>query len=643
MLPEFGQLVLILATMVAVLQCIFGFVGAQTRRREWMAVVRPAAWVQTGLLVSAFGLLLHAFITHDRTVQAVADYTTAQLPLAYSIAAIWASPQGSLLLWAIVLAAWSVCALRQQTLLPDVVIARIGATLGALSSGCLAYVLSQSNPFGRIWPLAQSGAGLDPLLQNPLMMVHPPILYAGYVGTAVPFAFAVAVLLTARLEPRWLMWLRPYCVGSWALLTIGIALGSWWAYRVLGWGGWWFWDPVENISLMPWLIGAALIHSLALGHMQSRSARLTLLLSLGQFCLVVLGTVLVRSGELLSVHAFAAAPQTTHTLVIVILLIGCAAATLFCYASPRLRLDTPSPAPVFSRDTALLINTLMMVSAFAMVFLGTVYPLLARALGMGMISVGPPYFATLVTFLMAPVAAILPFGPAINPSASPWCVLRSLAPWLTIASCGALLTIWLFPRNSVSNAAGVAGVLWILGATLQWTWTQWRSYRQRPHLTAFGMSLAHCGVGVFIAGALLVGTQSIHHERALALGQNLTVGPYRLRLLAVTHASGPNYWTERFRLRVFNQTTAIGAIVAERRHYTRELTITEPGIYMAGWADVYILMGEPLGQQTWAVRVYYKPFVRLIWIGMGLMGGGGAISAMARLTRRHASLTNPAQ
>lgn len=643
MLPEFGQIVLILAMMVAMLQCIFGLIGAQTQRVEWMAMVRPAAWVQSGLVALAFALLIQAFVSHDFSVRAVADHTATSLASAYCVAAIWASPQGSVLLWVFVLAMWSLCALRAQTILPEVLLVRLGALLGALSCGCLAYLLWLNNPFSRVWPLLHPGTGLNPLLQNPLMLIHPPILYAGYVGSAVPCAFALAVILHQRIERHWLLWLRPYCLGSWAILTVGIGLGSWWAYRVLGWGGWWFWDPVENISLMPWLIGTALVHLLALSRMRSQFVRLSLFLAFIQFWLVALGTILVRSGGLLSVHSFTASAATPSTLLVVMLLVGLAGVGLFCLSNPGLKINaTDDRALLLARDTGLLFTNLMLISACSMVFLGTVYPFMAQTLGLGMISVGTPYYASLFTVLMAPVVALLPIGPWLSrPSSQPRSLPRSLAAWLIFACVGAFLSIRIFPRHSIASVAGVSSVLWVLGVTLQWLWVRWHSQDRPLCPTVVATSLAHCGVGVFVAGALLVGTQEIRHEQAVTLGHKLTIGPYSLSLETVSHDHGPNYDIERFRLRLFDQRQVVTDLVAERHHFPNGTTLTEPGIYHHGWADVYVIVGEPLGQHSWAIRTYYKPFIRWIWIGLGMIAAGGAISALARLGKHQARGPRP--
>ena len=636
MLPELGQILLVTALLMAVLQTALPLWGAHRGRATWMAVARPAAYAQLALLLGAFGVLTAAFVTQDFSVRYVAENSNSLLPLAYRYSAVWGAHEGSLLLWALVLALWCGAVALWSKRLPTEVSARVLGVLGIISIGFLAFLIFTSNPFARLLPAPLEGRDLNPLLQDPGLIIHPPMLYIGYVGFAVPFAFAIAALLEGRVDARWLRWTRPWTNVAWGFLTIGIALGSWWAYYELGWGGWWFWDPVENASFMPWLAGAALIHSQAVTEKRGSFASWTLLLAIAAFALSLLGTFLVRSGVLTSVHSFAADPSRgTFILIFLALVIGGA---LLLYALRAGALTSEDPRRGFlptSRETLLLANNLLLAAACGMVLLGTLYPLLADALGLGKVSVGPPYFGTLFVVLMAPLVALLPFGPLVNwqrDQASRR--LAMLAPWAGLALLLGVIAYFMAPQGALKTAAGVTGAAWVAFGTGRFVWTRLRG-NGRFTAEMVGMLLAHGGVAVFLAGALLVEALNVQREVALAPGQSLVVGTYEVRFEGVDHQQGPNYVADRGHLRVLQHDRELALLHPEKRLYASGgQVMTEAGIHARLNGDVYVALGESLGNNAWAVRVHIKPFVRWIWLGALLMALGGFVTAADRRFRR---------
>jgi cytochrome c-type biogenesis protein CcmF len=635
-LPELGQILLVTALLMAVLQTVLPLWGAHRGRATWMAVARPAAYAQLALLLGAFGVLTAAFVTQDFSVRYVAENSNSLLPLAYRYSAVWGAHEGSLLLWALVLALWCGAVALWSKRLPAEVAARVLGVLGIISIGFLAFLIFTSNPFARLIPAPLEGRDLNPLLQDPGLIIHPPMLYIGYVGFSVPFAFAIAALLEGRVDARWLRWTRPWTNVAWGFLTIGIALGSWWAYYELGWGGWWFWDPVENASFMPWLAGAALIHSQAVTEKRGSFASWTLLLAIAAFALSLLGTFLVRSGVLTSVHSFAADPSRgTFILIFLALVIGGA---LLLYALRAGALTSDDPRRGFlptSRETLLLANNLLLAAACGMVLLGTLYPLLADALGLGKVSVGPPYFGTLFVVLMAPLVALLPFGPLVNwqrDQASRR--LAMLAPWAGLALLLGVIAYFMAPQGALKTAAGVTGAAWVALGTGRFVWTRLRG-NGRFTAEMVGMLLAHGGVAVFLAGALLVEALNVQREVALAPGQSLVVGTYEVRFEGVDHQQGPNYVADRGHLRVFQHDRQLALLHPEKRLYASGgQVMTEAGIHARLNGDVYVALGESLGNNAWAVRVHIKPFVRWIWLGALLMALGGFVTAADRRFRR---------
>ena len=636
MLPELGQILLVTALLMAVLQAVLPLWGAQRGRATWMAVARPAAFAQLALLLGAFGVLTAAFVTQDFSVRYVAENSNSLLPLAYRYSAVWGAHEGSLLLWALVLALWNGAVALWSKRLPIEVLARVLGVLGIIGIGFLAFLIFTSNPFARLLPAPLEGHDLNPLLQDPGLIIHPPMLYLGYVGFAVPFAFAIAALLDGRVDARWLRWTRPWTNVAWGFLTLGIALGSWWAYYELGWGGWWFWDPVENASFMPWLAGAALIHSQAVTEKRGSFASWTLLLAIAAFALSLLGTFLVRSGVLTSVHSFAADPSRgTFILIFLALVVGGA---LLLYALRAGALGNDDPRRGFmptSRETLLLANNLLLAAACAMVLLGTLYPLLADALGLGKVSVGPPYFGTLFLLLMAPLVALLPFGPLVNwQRDQPSRALAMLAPWAVLALLLGGIAYFMAPQGALKTAAGVTAAAWVAFGTARFVWSRLRG-NGRFNAEMVGMLLAHGGVAVFLAGALLVEALNVQREVALSPGQTLQVAGYELRFEGVDHQQGPNYSADRGHVRVLRDDREVALLHPEKRAYASGgQMMTEAGIHARLNGDVYVALGEPLGNNAWAVRVHVKPFVRWIWLGALLMALGGFVTAADRRFRR---------
>jgi cytochrome c-type biogenesis protein CcmF len=636
-LPELGQLALILAMLVAALQAVLPLAGAQRGRAAWMAVARPAAYLQLALVALAFAILTHAFLVQDFSLRYVAENSNSLLPPVYRYTAVWGAHEGSLLLWALILALWTGAVARFSRRLPDDVIARVLGVMGLVAVGFLAFLIFTSNPFERLLPAAGEGRDLNPLLQDPGMIIHPPMLYMGYVGFSVPFAFAIAALLDGRVDARWLRWTRPWTNIAWGFLTIGIALGSWWAYYELGWGGWWFWDPVENASFMPWLAGAALLHSQAVTEKRGSFRGWTLLLAIAAFSLSLLGTFLVRSGVLTSVHAFAADPMRgVFILIFLGIVIG---GSLLLYALRAPDGDDGAPFAAASRETLLLANNLLLTAACAMVLLGTLYPLLADALELGKISVGPPYFALLFTLLMAPLVALLPFGPLTRwqreQASKP---LAMLLPWLGLAIGAGVAAYFTAPQGAWKVAAGVAASTWVVFGTARFLWSRFRLQGSRFTSEMLGMMLAHAGIAVFLVGALLVEGLNGQREVALKPGQSVELGRDAFRFEGVERLQGPNYIADRGTVQLLRDDAPVATLHPEKRTYVSGgQVMTEAAIEPGLLGDRYVALGESLGGGAWAVRVHSKPFVRWIWLGAVLMALGGFVTATDRRFRREAS------
>lgn len=630
MLPELGQFALVLALLVAALQAVLPLAGAQRGIGAWMAVARPAAFAQFALVTFAFGVLTYGFVSMDFSIKYVATNSNSLLPMMYRYTAVWGSHEGSLLLWALILSVWTAAVARFSQRLPAEVIARVLGVMGAVAFGFLAFLIFTSNPFERLLPAVAEGRDLNPLLQDPGMIIHPPMLYLGYVGFSVPFAFAIAALLDGRIDARWLRWTRPWTNVAWAFLTLGIALGSWWAYYELGWGGWWFWDPVENASFMPWLAGAALLHSQAVTEKRGSFRGWTLLLAIATFSLSLLGTFLVRSGVLTSVHAFAADPaRGVFILIFLGIVIG---GSLVLYAMRAPSDEGGAAFGTASRETLLLANNLLLSTACAMVLLGTLYPLLADALDLGKISVGPPYFALMFMVLMAPLILLLPFGPVTRwqreQASRP---LAMLLPWGVLALLAGTAAYFMTAQASWKVLAGVLASVWIAVGTLRFVWSRFAQSGRQFTAEMLGMTLAHAGIAVFLIGALLTEGLSQQREVAVARGQSVELGRYAFRFDGNERYQGPNYVGDRGTVTVLHDDAPVTVLHPEKRAYASGgQVMTEAAIDPGFSRDLYVAMGESLGGDTWALRVHVKPFVRWIWAGALLMMLGGLVTATDR-------------
>jgi cytochrome c-type biogenesis protein CcmF len=645
MVPELGHFALILALLVALVQSVLPLIGAQRRDAALMAVAGPAARVQFVLVALSFGCLAWSFATSDFSVVNVAEHSNSQLPLHYRIAATWGSHEGSLLLWVLMLTGWATAVTLRSRNLPSVLLARVLAVMGLVSVGFLLFLLFTSNPFLRLVPAAADGADLNPLLQDPGMVIHPPMLYMGYVGFSVAFAFAIAALMGGRLDATWARWSRPWTTAAWSFLTMGIALGSWWAYYELGWGGWWFWDPVENASFMPWLVGTALLHSLAVTEKRGTFKSWTVLLAIVAFSLSLLGTFLVRSGVLTSVHAFATDPaRGVFILIFLALVIG---GSLALYALRAGVVGGGAGFAMVSRESALLANNILLVVALGAVFLGTMYPMFLDALNLPKASVGPPYFNLVFPILMAPAAFLMGIGPIVS-----WrhAVVPDLARRLKWAFVVAAVTAVLLPFTqrawSPLVALGLFLALWIVATTIAAVAHRLRHAPQRglgPKLAAnpaawYGMLLAHFGVAVFIVGVTLVKGYGIEENVPLDVGQSVTVGGEDYTFRGVTPVTGPNYRGLAGTVEVRRNGTLVQTLRPEKRVYNATgSTMTEAAIDPGFFGDRYVSLGEPVSDKgdagAWGVRVYVKPFVDWIWVGAFLMAFGGFIAMSDRRYR----------
>lgn len=647
MIPELGHFALILALLLAAAQAVFPLVGAHRGVREWMAMARPAAFGQALFVSFAWGCLVWSFVTNDFSVVNVTQNGNTLLPVPYKVAASWGSHEGSMLLWVLMLSLWGAAVATFSRRLPDEMVARVLGVMGLVAIGFIAFMLITSDPFDRMFPPAAEGRDLNPLLQDPGMVFHPPLLYMGYVGFSVAFAFAIAALLGGTLDAAWARWSRPWTTVAWCFLTLGIALGSWWAYYELGWGGWWFWDPVENASFMPWLVGTALIHSLAVTEKRGTFKAWTVLLAIFAFSLSLLGTFLVRSGVLTSVHAFATDPaRGVFILIFLVAVIGSSLA-LFAWRAPRVGLGGSFDA--VSRESMLLGNNILLAVATGTVLLGTLYPLFLDALGLGKISVGPPYFDAVFVPVMAPLVFLMGVGPIARwKSASlpdlwtrlRWALAISLilgvalpfaavvdhsARWSPMAAFGYWMAAWIVVstiemiRHQIRHAPG--GLLARLGAQPRGWW---------------GMVVAHLGVAVFIVGVTSVRGYEVERDVKMTPGQTVSIDDYTFRFNGVKEVRGPNYSAAEGSFTLFRRDREIDTLTPQKRIYFAQsrMPMTEASIRSSLIGDVYVSLGEAVDDAGgWTVRVYYKPFVTWIWLGCLLMALGGFLAMSDRRYR----------
>jgi cytochrome c-type biogenesis protein CcmF len=645
MIPELGHFALILALLVAIVQSTLPLAGAALGAPRLMALARPAARAQFFLVVVAFACLAAAFVGNDFSVQNVATNSNSELPLHYRLAATWGSHEGSLLLWTLMLTGWTFAVALFSRHLPPVFLARVISVMGLVSVGFLLFLLFTSNPFARLVPPAPEGRDLNPLLQDPGMVIHPPMLYMGYVGFSVAFAFAIAALLGGRLDATWARWSRPWTTVAWAFLTIGIALGSGWAYYTLGWGGWWFWDPVENASFMPWLTGTALIHSLAVTEKRGAFKSWTVLLAIVAFSLSLLGTFLVRSGVLTSVHAFATDPARGVFILTFLALVVGGSLALFAYRAGKVGLG--GIFGMISRESALLANNILLIVAMASVLLGTLYPLFLDALNLGKISVGPPYFDAVFYPLLAPALFLMGVGPVARWSKASLPGLWTRLRWaFGVAIVAAVLLPFTLGRWSPLIAAGLFLALWITTSSVVNLRDRLAGSHRKGLLAKlaanspsyYGMLLAHLGVAVFIAGVTLVKGYEVEQDVRLEVGQNVAVGGYEFRFLGVRPGPGPNYRAVIGTVEVRRNGSLLETLHPEKRIYNASgQTMTIAAIAVGVFGDRYVSLGEPLAADDlsgpWGVRIYLKPFIDWIWAGALLMALGGLIAVCDRRYR----------
>ena len=633
MIPELGHLAMILALCLCLVQATLPLIGAWRGDHQWMSLAQPAAWGQFAFLLFSFICLTYAFMVDDFSVAYVANNSNSALPWYYKFSAVWGAHEGSLLLWALILAGWTFAVAIFSRHLPEEMLARVLAVMGMISVGFLLFLIVTSNPFERLLPNSPAdGRDLNPLLQDFGLIVHPPMLYMGYVGFSVAFAFAIAALLGGKLDAAWARWSRPWTIIAWAFLGIGIALGSWWAYYELGWGGWWFWDPVENASFMPWLVGTALIHSLAVTEKRGVFKSWTVLLAIAAFSLSLLGTFLVRSGVLTSVHAFATDPERGVFILAFLLVVVGGSLALFAVRAPVVKSQVGFG--LWSRETLLLVNNIVLVVSAAMILLGTLYPLVLDALTGAKLSVGPPYFNALFLPLMALLMAVISVGVLVRWKDTPLKWLGSmLAPVLVASVVLAVVATFLHGDFHWAVLAVCLLAFWVILAGVRDILDKTRHkglLKGLPSLgrSYWGMQMAHFGFAVCALGVVLTSLGSYERDLRMAPGDSVELGGYRFQFEGAVHHEGPNFISDKGTVRVFDGERQISVLHPEKRLYTvQQATMTEAGIDAGFTRDLFVALGEPLEQGAWAVRIHIKPFVRWIWLGALLMGFGGFLAA----------------
>jgi cytochrome c-type biogenesis protein CcmF len=642
-IPELGHFALVIALALSLAQAVLGFAGAATNRHALMATSRPVATGQFLFVLAAFAALAASFVGNDFSVVNVATNSNSKLPTPYRFAATWGSHEGSMLLWTLMLAGWTFAVALFSRHLPERLVARVIAVMGLVSAGFLLFMLLTSNPFDRLLPAAEDGRDLNPLLQDPGMVIHPPMLYMGYVGFSVAFSFAIAALLEGRLDAAWARWSRPWTTAAWCFLTIGIALGSWWAYYELGWGGWWFWDPVENASFMPWLVGTALIHSLAVTEKRGVFRSWTVLLAIVAFSLSLVGTFLVRSGVLTSVHAFATDPKRGIFILLFLAIVIGGSLVLFAWRAPKVGLGADFE-PV-SRESLLLANNVILTVAMAAVLLGTLYPLFLDALNMGKISVGPPYFDSVFFPLMAPAVFLMAIGPVASWKRARlpdlWVRLR----WaLGISVATALVLPLVLGRWSLLIAFGLWLALWVVAASAVQLLHRLKTAPQATlgaklraqSLSWWGMTVAHLGVAIFIFGVTLVKGYETERDLRMAPGDKVVIGGHEFTFRGTRDVPGPNYAALRgdFEVRREGSPALVRTMHPEKRVYhAAGQTMTEADIDTGFTRDLYVSLGEPVEDGAWGVRIYHKPFIDWIWGGCFVMALGGFLALSDRRYR----------
>jgi cytochrome c-type biogenesis protein CcmF len=642
MAAELGVFSLILAFVLSLSQAFFGLTGAWRGRPVWMAVARPAVTGQFVFVIMAFACLVYSFVNDDFSVLYVARNSNSQLPLFYKVAALWGAHEGSLLLWIFILSIWSVAVAAFSRQLPLSFSSRVLGVMGLISGGFMLFTLWTSNPFMRLIPAASDGADLNPVLQDFALAIHPPMLYTGYVGFSVAFAFAIAAMLEGRLDQTWAKWTRPWTIFAWMFQTIGIALGSWWAYYELGWGGWWFWDPVENASFMPWLVGTALIHSLSVTEKRGIFKSWTLLLAIFAFSLSLVGTFLVRSGVLVSVHSFATDPtRGLYILAFLVLTIG-GSLTLYAWRAPKLY--APGGFELFSREFFLLVNNVILVSVAGLVLWGTLSPLVYEVLGIGKISVGPPVFAVMFLVPVLPLMVFLAIGMhsawrrgKLTVTANPLWWLLGISAALAVAVQGLVFGAF-HPVGLIGFTFG----FWVIFSSLLEPVRRWR---QKQSVTAalLGMCIAHFGVGMFAIGASGVESYKIEKDVGLKPGGSFRIAGYDFRFVNAVNVRGPNYDAVEALVEVTRGGKPVAILKPQKRHFRVQQTDNSQAAISVNWArDLFVAMGNPLGENAWSMRIQYKPLVRYIWLGALVMAIGGLMAATDRRYRVKVPALSPA-
>jgi len=633
MIPEIGHFALIISLAIALVNSVLPMLGSFNQNANYLAFAKPATIAQWGFVAISFLCLLYAFLTNDFSVRYVASTSNSQLPTLYKVSAIWGAHEGSLLLWALTLSTWALLVSLFSRSIPEVVVSRVLSVLAMVSVGFLLFIIFTSNPFERI-PMQLDGRDLNPLLQDPGLAIHPPMLYMGYVGFSVAFAFAIAAMIGGKLDAAWARWARPWTNIAWVFLTIGIALGSWWAYYELGWGGWWFWDPVENASLMPWLVGTALMHSLIVTEQRGMFKAWTVLLAIAAFSLSLLGTFLVRSGVITSVHAFASDPtRGVFILGFLVVVIG-ASLTLFAFRAPKLKASGQFTG--LSKETALLSNNIILVVMTSAVLLGTLFPLITDAFSNDKISVGPPYFNLIMVPLAVILAAVMGVGLLTRWKKDNVKRLRDLL-WLPLVFAlvaAVILPLIFAPDFSGSLFMGLLISSWIAFTVLFWVIKQKRSPFKLSG-TTWGALLAHLGVAIMFTGITVVSLFNYETDVKLNPNDSHEIGEYRFHFIGVQDHKGPNYTAHRGTIRVYKDKELITVLHPEKRTYlVQTMPMTEAGIDAGFFRDLFVALGEPLGESgAWSVRLQYKPFVRWIWLGAIFMALGGLAAALDRRYR----------
>ncbi|QHM71863.1 heme lyase CcmF/NrfE family subunit [Mixta intestinalis] len=644
MMPEIGHFLLCLALAVSLLLSVYPLWGVSRQDSRLIGLARPLAIGLFLCVAGSFLLLVHAFIVNDFTVAYVANNSNSQLPVGYRIAATWGAHEGSLLLWLLMLSGWTLAVAIFSRGMPQDAIARVLAVMGMISFGFLLFIIFTSNPFARTLPdFPIDGRDLNPMLQDIGLIFHPPLLYMGYVGFSVAFAFAIASLMAGRLDTAWARWSRPWTIAAWLFLTIGIVLGSAWAYYELGWGGWWFWDPVENASFMPWLVGTALMHSLAVTEKRGTFKAWTVLLAITAFSLSLLGTFLVRSGVLVSVHAFASDPaRGMFILAFLVIVIG---SSLLLYALKGGRVRSRVQNDFWSRESFLLGNNVLLIAGMLVVLLGTLLPLVHKQLGLGSISIGQPFFNTMFSWLMAPFALMLGIGPLVRwRRDEPQKLWKRLALALLITLLLSVLLPWLMQdRIEAMTVVGLMMALWVIILTLlelherathRHSLLRGMSKLSRSH---WGMVLGHLGVAVTVIGIAFSQNYSVERDVRMKGGDSVDIHQYRFLFREVRELQGPNYSGGEALIDVTRNGKPEATLRAEKRYYNvARSMMTEAAIDGGLTRDLYAALGEELSDGSWAVRIYYKPFVRWIWYGGLFMACGGLLCLLdPRYRSRH--------